>query len=100
MRQCVWLSGPVMMVARRHHRSVHIAFGVFHRHHSTALEGQYGNREPKEKAEEQAHDPDMVPQIKNVHQGTGFFVAVRRTSYVLAMVMVPTVDGLYLRWEC
>lgn len=44
-------------------------FGLTDGHRSAALEGQYRDREPQEKTEEQTHGTQMVPQIKNVYQG-------------------------------
>lgn len=67
----VGLLGELMvLVTSRDHRFIPSRLGLRDRHRSAALEGQHGDRKPKEKAEEQAHDPNMVPQTKRMHQGT------------------------------
>ncbi|MFK3741553.1 hypothetical protein [Massilia sp. TN1-12] len=53
---------------------MHDLFSFSDSHRSAALDGQHRDRKPKEKAEERAHDSTIVPQTKNVHQGTGFLV--------------------------
>lgn len=66
------LSGLMMLMGRYNDCFVRGLFGLSDCHRSAAVDGQHRDRKPKEKAEKRAHDSAMVPQIKNVHQGTAF----------------------------
>lgn len=62
----------MMLVDRCDDCFVRGLFGLSDSHRNAALDGQHRDRKPKKKTEKRAHDPAMVPQIKNVHQGTAF----------------------------
>jgi hypothetical protein len=67
------VSHVMLLEVGRSHRLVDVAFCLFHSHRSIALEGQHRDRKPQEKTEKHAHGLSMVPQTKNLHQGTAYF---------------------------
>jgi hypothetical protein len=88
-------SSLMMLVSGRQHHVVRGRFSLSDRHRSIALEGQHRDREPQEKAEEEAHGPGMVPQIKSMHQGTAFGTLRSLGPSGLGLVRMPTAVGLY-----
>jgi hypothetical protein len=62
----------MVLVAGHDHCFVHGLFRLPDRHRSAALQGQHRDRKPQQKAKDRAHHPNMVPQIKRMHQGSAF----------------------------
>lgn len=56
-------------MVRHDHDDVHGLFSLPHGRRSAALEGQHCDQEPQKETEKRTHG-HMVPQIKNMHQGT------------------------------
>jgi len=82
-------------------------FGLSNRHRSAALKGHHRDRKPQEKAEERAHDCDIVPQIKRMHQGTASWrfrrdeaKAASLAASDLGLVSIVTTVGLYRYSAC
>jgi hypothetical protein len=93
----ILLGSLMMMVTGVGHRcrSVYGHFKLASSHRGTALEGQYRNRQPQEKAEEQASHAVMVPQIKSMHQGTASSGLLACASADLGLVRTLKAVGLY-----